>query len=219
MKKENTKHNNAIIEALTPFVSVVTAMSFAIFGLVSCSPSVISSADIMNSSKICGSQSPESYYWVNERREDLITKASEDLGQSFDGELRALSPDKTIKHYSVSSLECWASEGSGFSAYLLALSRAGISSMDDLSISAIENSAGSISWLNIAAKPSNCVDLEESALIFLGCRAGLAEAKYWLSLCYRDGLAGCARNRGKFLQLCREARDQGSTLAAQACRL
>ncbi|WP_271164544.1 hypothetical protein ACETKC_14590 [Brevundimonas intermedia] len=199
-------------------LAVIAAIMIASFTLQSCKSTALIENRTFNENIDCTGESPEEYYWENERANDLNEKANEDIGQSFDGELRSLDPNATIDMYSVEALKCWSKKGSGFSSYLIALSISEISSLDDLSLDVIDRNKEAIYWLSIAARQSVCSGVPAEGREFFGCRTGLPEAKYWLSICHRDGLAGCRRDRSEFLQLCREARDQGSTLAALACR-
>ncbi len=199
-------------------LAAVAAIMFASCILQSCKSTALLERRAADADISCSGDSPEAYYWKNERAHDLNEKANEDLGQSFDGELRSLNPDETIEMYSIDTLKCWSRKGSGFSSYLIALSISDISSVDDLSLDVIDRNKEAIYWLDIAARQSVCSGVIGEGREFLGCRTGLPEAKYWLSICHRDGLASCRRDRGEFLKLCREARDQGSTLAALACR-
>lgn len=198
-------------------VALLTAF-MCVGGTLSGCAAVTSETNQIASEGHCGAVSPEESYWSLERTEDIRLKAEEHLGQSFDGELRALSPDRTAAFYSRDQLQCWSQRGSAFAAYLIAVQISGILSIETLTPEAVEEHADALPWIRKAATAHACPSLSRDAAVFFGCGSGLAEAQYWLALCHRDGLGGCSRDQGKYLSLCRSAREQGSTLASMLCR-
>jgi hypothetical protein len=165
---------------------------------------------------------PALYYWTIERPTQQIPREFDDVHDYIYNPLertRVLEPVKTAAAYDEDELALWSERGDPVASYLLGALKLGSLTAQNVNDEELHGRLpAALPYFRRAARPASCPGLHDpAARRFLGCKQGLAEAQYILSVCEKYRYAGCQGDLTAARRWCEKSRDQGFTPSDRNC--